>query len=96
MRAKDIYLKSFRDGHLWTRSLPATGLLTSRDTCHMLGITRRHLYRLIGLALHPLRRGRSLYFRISEVMHLRQQRHQQKTLEEPKRGKGGDTYGNES
>jgi predicted DNA-binding transcriptional regulator AlpA len=96
MREKDIFLKSFRDGHLWTRGLSTSGLLTSRETSHLLGVTRRHLYRLVGLTLHPMRRGRLLYFRISEVLRLRQLRRHQGALEKPMRGKGGGNHGNES
>ncbi len=76
MRKKQVLTKFFYRGHLWARSLSKAGLLTSSEACLMLGITRRHLYRLVIKKIHPLRRGRHLYFRASEVLALKARRAQ--------------------
>lgn len=85
-----------RKSHVWERSIRRHGLLSSMEAKNMLSITLRHLYRLVGVTLHPLRRGRDLHFRISEIVRLKQQRTRTKPLQEPMRERGGDEYGNES
>jgi len=75
MQKKQVLGKFLYRGHLWARSLSKAGLLTSTETSNMLGITRRHLYRLVDkTTIHPLRRGHHLYFRVSEVLELKKQR----------------------
>src|SRR6266849_1882656 len=95
MRKKQVLAKLFYRGHLWARSLSKLGLLTSGEACHMLGMTRRHLYRLVGKTIHPLRRGRHLYFRASEVLELQKQRVQGRACRRNKDGERGWDYANE-
>ena len=76
MRKKQLLAKLFYRGRLSARSLSKAGLLTSSEAALMLGITRRHLYCLVVKTIHPLRRGRHLYFRASEVLALKDKRAQ--------------------
>ena len=64
-----------RQGHVWERSVKQHGYVSSVEAKSLLGITLRHLYRLIGRSLIPMRRNRRLYFRVSEIAQIKRQRH---------------------
>jgi len=63
-----------RQGRVWERSVKQHGYVSSVEAKSLLGITLRHLYRLIGRSLIPLRRNRRLYFRVSEIAQIKRQR----------------------
>lgn len=64
-----------RQGHVWERSVKQHGYVSSAEAKSLLGITLRHLYRLIGKRLFPIRRNRRLFFRVSEIIQIKLRKH---------------------
>lgn len=87
-----------RQGHVWERSVKQHGYVSSVEAKSLLGVTLRHLYRLIGRSLTPMRRNRRLYFRVSEIARLTKQRkgRVRNSAGATHRRKGGDPYADES
>lgn len=74
MTSENNKAKLIRQGHVWERSVKPHGYVSSVEAKSLLGITLRHLYRLIGRSLIPMRRKRRLYFRVSEIARMKRQR----------------------
>ncbi|MEQ1845785.1 MAG: hypothetical protein ABL983_09455 [Nitrospira sp.] len=70
------YRKSqlIREGHIWERTIKRHGFVSSAEAKSLLGITLRHLYRLIGKRLFPIRRNRRLFFRVSEIIQIKRRK----------------------